>query len=92
MHGTAIEEFLEISGYLAGSTTAIEDLAQPRHKTEKADYAAEGIKVLCELADDSSEYEWATMNVDSSICARPANVWTTECGSANVVAVVDSSA
>jgi hypothetical protein len=80
VHGTAIEEFVEISGCLAGSPTASE-LALPRHKAEKADYAAEEIKVLCELADDSSEYEWVAMNVDSSICGRPANV----------VAVVDSS-
>jgi hypothetical protein len=82
MHGTAIEEFLEISGCLAGSPRATEELALPRHKTKKADYAAEEIKVLCELANDSSEYEWVAMNVDSIICAMPADV----------VAVVDSSA
>lgn len=36
--------------------------------------------------------EWVAMNVDSSICARPAKVCTTEWRRVNVVAVVDSSA
>ena len=83
--GRAIEEpAAHFAGAARSSTAVSEGVGQPAGEAEEPE-DAKGIAELREWVDD-------TVKVDPSICVRLAKVSMTEWRSANVIAVVNSSA
>ena len=83
--GRAIEEpAAHFAGAARSSTAVSEGVGQPAGKAEEPE-DAKGVAELHEWVND-------TIEVDSSICVRLAKVSMTEWRSANVIAVVNSSA
>ena len=65
VHGTAIDEFVATVKHLAGSPTVSDEFVQPRHETEKAEYAA-GCANWPTTPARAKEEEWVAMGVDPS--------------------------